>query len=278
MIVRPYEDTDFDTIQTWLDEHDSQRFSRDILPKFGQVAEGVCAGFIVETDNQFAFLDFYCTNPKATLSDRIEGSQTMLERAIARTAGRGFKSLIANTKSKGVVKFAIRHGFKVEPDQNFIFRKELSDSQVSINFNGARQYRPGDYEMVSPWLCGPAKEWISKLSLPNTGFVVDDLACVFITKTDSGSAIMDCFATNKKAELSERVPAADAVFRAAEKYAFVAGFKVLIGNTRSVKGLSLVVRHGFKYDPDPYFFIRKPIGLREFRRPNIEEVSLNAGA
>jgi len=265
MNVRLYTPNDFEMIQGWLTDRETPGFTKDLLPPFGQVVDDVAAGFIIETDTNFAFLDYYVTNPKASLSDRIRATNTMLERAVERIESRGNRYVVAFSKSRGGVRYSRRFGFSMDETPYFIFRKVLSPV-VETNFC-VRPYEEKDFDMIRPWLCSEALDWVGKTSLPKTGFVVDDYGCLFIIQTDSKIAVLDCFATNKSEAISDRIEAADILCRHVQNHAIDLGCQVMLGNTRSAKGLSLFTRHGFKYDPDPYFFIRKRLGLQPDRQP-----------
>lgn len=255
MIVRPYESKDFEMIEGWLQDRQHPSIDKNLLPAFGQVCDDVLAGFIIETDNGFAFLDYYVTNPKASLSDRMNATQIMFDQALERLDDRGFRYVVSFSKGTGVLKYIKRIGFSVDKTPYFMFRKVL-EPQI-CNSMCVRRYEDSDFEMIRPWLCSEALEWIDKASVPKTGFIVDDYGCIFMLETDSAVCILDCFATNKSESLQDRIEAADLLCRHVQNHAFERGYKVMIGNTRSAKGLSLFTRHGFKYDPEPYFFGRR---------------------
>ena len=84
--------------------------------------------------------------------------------------------------------------------------------------------------------------------LPPTGFIVDGVAACFLTKTDSGVALLEAYVTNPAASSADRSAAIDALTARLIREARDCGFTSLIAITID-QGLCAraVERHGFTY-------------------------------
>ena len=84
--------------------------------------------------------------------------------------------------------------------------------------------------------------------LPPTGFMVDGVAACFLTKTDSGVALLEAYVTNRLASPQDRDAALDVLTTELIHEARDCGFTSLIAITTDM-GLCAraVERHGFTY-------------------------------
>ena len=89
-----------------------------------------------------------------------------------------------------------------------------------------REYVPSDYKTIETWMKGYSSETaVPELWLPDTGFIIDDLSCVFIYKTNSNIAYIEVLTGNPKAEKETKNIAINKVFEHAVAFAKEIGYK-----------------------------------------------------
>lgn len=110
-----------------------------------------------------------------------------------------------------------------------------------------RSYSDDDYEVISGWykarlLTVPEKDY-----LPKVGFIVDDIACGFIYKTDSLIAILDMYVTNPHASDIDRKKALEMVTTLLICHAQACHLKAIKADTKYDAIKLLAMEHGFNY-------------------------------
>lgn len=279
--VRRYEPNDFDQIQRWLDARDCARFESHLMPPFGQIMDGVAAGFVKETDANFAVLDYFCTNPNAGIIERMKATKEMLVGAFEHAQSQGFPYVIGNTRNRGMINYGKRIGFHMDETPYYCFRRSVTHEEAVDPM--VREFVESDTETVKDWLCDRLSFFHGNGPLPKLGVIVDGLGCAFLIRTNCGEAILDAFATNREAPVEKRIRAANELTKAVIDLAFRNGFRSIVGSTKSLRGMSLLCKHGFAYENRPYFFLRKKLkGVSDERRirsgrSNIDGIGAGSG-
>lgn len=114
-----------------------------------------------------------------------------------------------------------------------------------------RRYQEKDYEMIERWakdrnIKMPPHSWF-----PKRGWVVDDVAAMFMFKTDSKLGFIDHFITNPKATEDHRLQATDLLMKSLEDEAEKIGLTDLVGVSNIFKVQALSARYGYRFDPTP---------------------------
>jgi hypothetical protein len=134
-----------------------------------------------------------------------------------------------------------------------------------------RRYQDKDYAMVESWMQSRKQQMARKSWLPKRGFIVDDVATIFLLKPDCKVAILDFFMTNPRATQENRLKACDLLIQAASAEAQKFGAEILIGNSSIPKVMALGLRYGFVSDGKPYYTFRKLIERNQDVRRNSGE-------
>jgi hypothetical protein len=95
--------------------------------------------------------------------------------------------------------------------------------------------------------------------LPENGWIVPGVASIHLMKTDCGIGMLELFATNPQAGEQERLDACDQLIESAFQQAAKEKMAALVGYTKLPKVISLGLRYGFVYDPEPFYFFRKTL-------------------
>lgn len=100
----------------------------------------------------------------------------------------------------------------------------------------------------------PLKEWI-----PKTGVIVDDVACIFLIKTDCKLGFLEFFMTNPEASEHARMEACDLGLKEVERIGRQMGMHTIFANTSIPKVMAVVLRHNYLGDGKAFYFFRKNI-------------------
>lgn len=120
-----------------------------------------------------------------------------------------------------------------------------------------REYRDTDYAEIYCWWSArdkaPAPEW----SMPNTGFIEENVAAGFLVLLSNKCAILDFYVSNPHTSRAERE---DALFNITEELIVVAkevGVKMITFTTQSKSIKELGRRLDFNYDGEFASFSRE---------------------
>lgn len=70
MMRRYVKERDYDQVALWMHNRNLESPKRDEFPQVGFIQDEVCVGFLVLTDTQTAYLDFFVSNPEADPLER----------------------------------------------------------------------------------------------------------------------------------------------------------------------------------------------------------------
>jgi hypothetical protein len=112
-VIRDFDvEEDYDTISTWYLDREEMPPPADMLPTHGIIIENVAAGFLVATDANLAFLDFYITNKNATKLERDLALDIITRRLLEIGEKFGMTNFKADTRIPAIVERAKKFGFK----------------------------------------------------------------------------------------------------------------------------------------------------------------------
>lgn len=96
----------------------------DDLPSNGIIVPKTAAGFLVWTDTSTAVLDFFITNPSATLMARGRAIDKIIAGLLRKAKSLGFRRVSCDSKIIAIKKKALSLGFKDLGDHQ-VFCKEI---------------------------------------------------------------------------------------------------------------------------------------------------------
>ena len=112
MKVRRYKAKDYDTICGWFNKRNLNSPTSKQLPKNGAIVDDLACGFLFITDGDFAYIDFYISNPDSEKEQRAEALQLVTKQLIAWAEYMEFSQIMANTQFDSIEKLALQNGFK----------------------------------------------------------------------------------------------------------------------------------------------------------------------
>lgn len=106
-------------IAHWLKERELNPHLIDELPDVGfVVSEGeeiIAAGFIRQTEGDYALVDSYITNKNSPPVQRDQALDLITKELINISKSLGFKTLVATSIDQNTIDRSLRHGFKQLP-------------------------------------------------------------------------------------------------------------------------------------------------------------------
>lgn len=119
-----------------------------------------------------------------------------------------------------------------------------------------RMYVPNDYKRLQALYASWDLKTPDPMFLPNTGYMVDDVAAGFLYFTDSKIAIIDNFIANKQSSKEERDKALDGIVEALLASAKTGGAKMIKCDSDIDAIKKRAVKLGFTYTGDFSAFAR----------------------
>ena len=120
-----------------------------------------------------------------------------------------------------------------------------------------RKVDPKDHEEIMRWWKSrlPEASIIPSEFFPDSGFIVDGKAAVFLYKTNSAVAYIDLLISNPEVPLSESQAALDLVVKACIDEAKKLGSKMLLGQTNRNYVAERAMNHGMAVYPNYYMLL-----------------------
>lgn len=110
-----------------------------------------------------------------------------------------------------------------------------------------RRYEDRDFAEVDSWFGAQRNgAHLDKGALPEIGFIVSEVACGFLYKTDSNMCILETFVANPRAHKEVRDEAVHTVIRRLIALSKELGFKYVYGFSTSQSMIKRGLEHGFK--------------------------------
>lgn len=109
--MRNFQLRDYETICDWMSRREVKPLPMEFLPKTGLIEEGIAAGFLISTDANIGILDFFCSNPWASKTERMNALGDIASTLISTALVVGMRSLICNTKYANIKQIANQKNF-----------------------------------------------------------------------------------------------------------------------------------------------------------------------
>jgi hypothetical protein len=107
-----------------------------------------------------------------------------------------------------------------------------------------RNYEPSDFETVKGWAqAGYDTEYTAE-QFPKTGFIVPDIAALFLYSTDSTVCFLENMISNREADKEEKSKALDLLISKAFSAAKEKGFSVAYATTGNLSVIVRAMKHG----------------------------------
>ena len=91
-----------------------------------------------------------------------------------------------------------------------------------------------------------------KETLPETGFIVDGIAAIFLYETNSKMCFIECLIRDKEATEEVSNKAIDLLIKHVLRYAKEQNYKFIMSNTKYDRVVEIAEKHGFKTDKSNY--------------------------
>jgi hypothetical protein len=122
--MRTYADKDYQMISHWCALRDMAPPPEWSLPDLGLIVDDVACGFLILTNNNCAFLDFYISNPNSEKKIRDDALDSITEELVGLSKDLKIKLLMANSRSFPIIERAKRFDFETVGEMTH-FRKVL---------------------------------------------------------------------------------------------------------------------------------------------------------
>lgn len=119
LMVRKFQDSDFEEIQGWAKAR-GDAYDKDMFPPLGFIMPGVCAYFIYETDSKVCWLENMIANPECSNEIRDLSLDLVVTEVLREVNRLGYKKAYATTSIEKVIDRAIKHGASGIKDQTLI--------------------------------------------------------------------------------------------------------------------------------------------------------------
>lgn len=134
MNVRRYIKEDYPAILDWVMKHKKKGHLLRMpmpndLPQFGVFCPDVACAFLITTDCPIAYLEYFFSNPDASVEDRKEAYKIGMGMLLDQAKQMGFEAVHANSSYPQVIKTCIDNGF-ILCDKPFLWMEkklEFSD-------------------------------------------------------------------------------------------------------------------------------------------------------
>jgi hypothetical protein len=122
--LREFTHSDLEQINDWYEAQHFGTIELSNLPKFGLVEPGVAAGFLYQTDSDFAILEGFVSNPGSDRKVRNEALDILTDALCKKALELGFRKVLAITTNSRIASRALKHNFSPLGDFKML-KKEL---------------------------------------------------------------------------------------------------------------------------------------------------------
>ena len=120
-----------------------------------------------------------------------------------------------------------------------------------------RKYHDGDYATLESWSSQRGLPMIKRAWLPKRGWIVDNVTCFFLIKTDCKIGYLENFISNPKANVQDVAKAIDMMIPECERVAKELGIEAIIGYSWIPNVFAHGLRCGYFNDGKPYYQFSK---------------------
>jgi hypothetical protein len=104
-------DKDYATISEWWTEQQWPVIPADCLPTYGLIADGLCAGFLYETDSKIAWIEWIVGNPRADKLARRQALDALIDGLSERARSKGNRIVFTAASHSGLKARLTERGF-----------------------------------------------------------------------------------------------------------------------------------------------------------------------
>jgi len=98
----------------WWEGHGVPIVDYRVLPPFGLLVPGVCAGWLYMSDAPLSFFAWPVSNPDAHAKDILDGFEQMIDTMREHSKEQGKLIMVAYTGFPSLSRLLIKHGFSME--------------------------------------------------------------------------------------------------------------------------------------------------------------------
>lgn len=120
-----------------------------------------------------------------------------------------------------------------------------------------RRYKPEDFKQIEQWLIDRGMKVFHPRVLPETGFIVDDIAAIFLFKTDSDSCYIENLVSNPHSDQAERDECIKQLLDTVLQEATRIGFKFAMAVTDSRPVITRALSHGAEIEPNKVLLTKR---------------------
>lgn len=117
-MIRPYEDSDYEEVMTWLDARGIPRVHPDVFPPLGFIVPGHAAIWIYQTDSPFCYMENLYSNPAS--EDKKIYVDLVIDTAVKAAKELGYKFIQSVTSHPSIIRRALKYGAKSETLQTLL--------------------------------------------------------------------------------------------------------------------------------------------------------------
>lgn len=104
---------DYATLAKWWTAQNFPTIAPEYLPQCGLIVDGLCAGFLYESDSAIAWVEWIVANPEAEKALRREALDKLLDALVLHAKERGYKAIFTSVAHPGLLERYKQHGFVV---------------------------------------------------------------------------------------------------------------------------------------------------------------------
>jgi len=105
-------ENDHATVAEWWQGHGWPVVPPHLLPPYGIIVDGLCAGWLYKTDSRIGWLEWVVSNPKASAREVYDGMVMMFDLLKEESKRRGDAAIFSALKSRGLIRFYKNQGFE----------------------------------------------------------------------------------------------------------------------------------------------------------------------
>lgn len=117
-MIRPYVESDYEDVMSWLDKRNMKRVHPDVLSDIGFIIPGVCAVWVYITNSDFCYIENLFSNPD--VKNKFQHISFLLDTAKEAAIKLDYKFILSVTDNSSVIKHALMFGAEVESGKSLI--------------------------------------------------------------------------------------------------------------------------------------------------------------
>lgn len=128
MVVRKYEDGDFNQVSQWAESGWGKKYRAEQFPKTGFIVDDFAAIFLYSTDSTVCFIENLITNKETNVRERHDAIEMLLAAIFLEAKELGFEIAYATTGISPVIARALRHRCEIKTKQTLLIKQFIDPS------------------------------------------------------------------------------------------------------------------------------------------------------